>query len=1074
MAQVHRLLLLLVLVLGTLQSIGARAECGGSTQCISIGRTPAEADTNHHGGGSGTLTLDFGNTAVGATSSSQVVYVAAVTGPAGTMANLGNITMSGGDAVHFVITGGSCSDVQGPVHGGAQCTIAIAFNPLSVGPKSATVDVPLDPPICAGCVTGRTFTIIGTGVEGAPVITSPLTAAGTVGVPFAGYQITASGNPTRFGATGLPPGLTLSASGVISGTPTQAGTFNATITATNANGTDSRTLVFTINPPTVTAPTVTSVSVTVPYETTTQIPLAGAVSGNYTSLALASQPSHGIATLSGTVVTYTPALGYSGPDSFTFTATGPGGTSAPGTVQITVGTLAPTARDATITVPINGAATLDLRPFITGSGITRVTIATQPARGAVAVAATAVTYTPSPNAFGSDSFTYIAIGNAGSSPPARVTVTIVGRPDPTRDRAVTGILEAQSSAAQRFSAAQIANVQRRMEALHRAAPAGGARVALAPAFASLATTGSVDLSTLGSGGGASRERLNFWVGGVAQFGRREADGSLGAFDFTTRGLSAGVDRRFGDRVVLGVGLGAARDRTEVGADGSGTRARGASGVIYGSFQPTASTFIDVLAGGGKLDLEARRFVEPIATTLETDRDGRQVFASVAVGYEHRRNGVVFAPYGRLDYSRDTLDAVTETGGAPYALAYSGQSASWMRGALGLRAEATIATRFGWATPRLRAEYRRHFRGSRTTDIAYADLLDGPRYSFSSDASERSAMALGLGADFVFRNGLTLGLEYGYQRASGGDHDQLIRVNLSQELAGTGSLRWLEGLYLEPTRPLDLQLDAGFTYHDNVTRALSEADQRLDRSFGVNARISRARMMGSHMRGVLGVSLGAEKFQYHDGLSHATAGLRGEIQYRPSGAFAAPTFAAFLQAATEQYESRLRDGEVYLVGGSVRVPITDRLGLFGTVFHQRREARSEVFDGRQDGARLNLDLAVGAHGAFYVSGEYRRGDHVTSANPVHASAAFKDTGDWQVADDAFRGPDLVTARFKGKSWLGTVGYNFALGPRDAIDFSWRRIRSKPDDAADVVIGFYVPEPPVRYTVNQFMILYLLSF
>src|SRR5438552_11203519 len=83
-----------------------------------------------------------------------------------------------------------------------------------------------------------------------PVIQPPFTATGQVGVAFS-YQITATNNPTSFNATGLPAGLSVSTStGLISGTPTTAGTYTVTISATNAGGTGSHTLTLTINPPT--------------------------------------------------------------------------------------------------------------------------------------------------------------------------------------------------------------------------------------------------------------------------------------------------------------------------------------------------------------------------------------------------------------------------------------------------------------------------------------------------------------------------------------------------------------------------------------------------------------------------------------------------------------------------------------------------------------------------------------------------------------------------------------------------------------------------------------------------------
>ncbi|MDX2080399.1 MAG: S8 family serine peptidase [Terrimicrobiaceae bacterium] len=80
----------------------------------------------------------------------------------------------------------------------------------------------------------------------APAITSPSLAGGTVGSSFS-YQITASNGPTSYGATGLPPGLSVNtASGLISGTPTTTGTYNATVFATNSAGTGSLGVTITI------------------------------------------------------------------------------------------------------------------------------------------------------------------------------------------------------------------------------------------------------------------------------------------------------------------------------------------------------------------------------------------------------------------------------------------------------------------------------------------------------------------------------------------------------------------------------------------------------------------------------------------------------------------------------------------------------------------------------------------------------------------------------------------------------------------------------------------------------------
>lgn len=82
-----------------------------------------------------------------------------------------------------------------------------------------------------------------------PTITSPLVAIGYVAAPFS-YTIAASGPaPITFGASNLPAGLSFS--GVtISGTPTAAGSFPVTLSATNANGTSTLTITVAIGPAT--------------------------------------------------------------------------------------------------------------------------------------------------------------------------------------------------------------------------------------------------------------------------------------------------------------------------------------------------------------------------------------------------------------------------------------------------------------------------------------------------------------------------------------------------------------------------------------------------------------------------------------------------------------------------------------------------------------------------------------------------------------------------------------------------------------------------------------------------------
>ena len=84
--------------------------------------------------------------------------------------------------------------------------------------------------------------------EQLPVIDSEASVGGTVGNSFT-YKITASNIPSSFSVTdgALPPGLKLNAAtGKITGVPAVAGTFNATVGATNNLGTGTLAMTFTI------------------------------------------------------------------------------------------------------------------------------------------------------------------------------------------------------------------------------------------------------------------------------------------------------------------------------------------------------------------------------------------------------------------------------------------------------------------------------------------------------------------------------------------------------------------------------------------------------------------------------------------------------------------------------------------------------------------------------------------------------------------------------------------------------------------------------------------------------------
>lgn len=82
---------------------------------------------------------------------------------------------------------------------------------------------------------------LGRAVTAAPTFSQQSAPGGTVGVAYS-YQFLADGSPTYALSTGsLPSGLSLSAGGLLSGTPLVATSYSFTVIATNGGGSTSST-----------------------------------------------------------------------------------------------------------------------------------------------------------------------------------------------------------------------------------------------------------------------------------------------------------------------------------------------------------------------------------------------------------------------------------------------------------------------------------------------------------------------------------------------------------------------------------------------------------------------------------------------------------------------------------------------------------------------------------------------------------------------------------------------------------------------------------------------------------------
>ncbi|WP_224241656.1 Ig-like domain-containing protein [Hyalangium gracile] len=227
--------------------------------------------------------------------------------------------------------------------------------------------------------------------------------------------------PSRGALTGTAPKLTY--------VPGQNynGSDSFTFTVSDGQATSAPATVSITITPVNDTPVASAQSVTTPEETAKAIVLSGSDPENDpVTFTVVSGPSHG--TLTGTPpnVTYTPAANYSGPDSFTFAVSDSTGTSAPGTVSITVTPVndPPTAMARSLNGPEDTPIPITLSGADVDGDPLTFAIVTPPAHGALTGTPPNVTYTPEANYFGPDSFTFTASDGVATSAPATVSLSI--------------------------------------------------------------------------------------------------------------------------------------------------------------------------------------------------------------------------------------------------------------------------------------------------------------------------------------------------------------------------------------------------------------------------------------------------------------------------------------------------------------------------------------------------------------------------------------------------------------------------------------------------------------------------
>ena len=290
----------------------------------------------------------------------------------------------------------------------------------------------------------------------------------------------------------------------------------------------------------------------------------------------------------------------------------------------------------------------------------------------------------------------------------------------------------------------------------------------------------------GNGGGSSGDepspwsRLGVFVNGSWNFGDKDETDLEAGFDFDTYGVTAGLDYRFTDRMILGLAVGYSDASVDFDSDAGSLDSDALTFTAYGTYF-AEQFYIDFSAGLGDVDFDATRALVfsdtrgGVNSLTQGSTNGDQTSLSLSTGYNFGSDGWTIGPYVAINYLKLDIDGFVEAEpnvegdcrtvqaglcGSGWALAYDDQDLESVIASGGLRVSRVVSSKWGVFIPHFRATFLNEFEDdAQVVRARFAHDPTGTTFEFRSDELDSSFYQFAGGFSFVTKAGFSGFVDY---------------------------------------------------------------------------------------------------------------------------------------------------------------------------------------------------------------------------------------------------------------------------------------------------------------------------
>jgi outer membrane lipase/esterase len=256
----------------------------------------------------------------------------------------------------------------------------------------------------------------------------------------------------------------------------------------------------------------------------------------------------------------------------------------------------------------------------------------------------------------------------------------------------------------------------------------------------------------------SDQRVGVFLNGDVNFGDKESRTNEPGYDFTTTGVTAGIDYRVTNNLALGVAVGHVSNDTDLNNNLGEVEVDGYAVSGYGNFVQ-GNFYTDAVVSYGWNDFDIKRQIAFDNRRANADTDGNQLSVDVNSGYNFKSGNLSYGPTVGIRYDRINIDDYTEEGAGSLNMAVKDQKADSVVLSVGAQASYAFNTSIGTVIPNVRASYEHDFADEAREIETELVTQPGIPIRTTTDSSDRDYVKLGAGVQVQFSENFAGAIDY---------------------------------------------------------------------------------------------------------------------------------------------------------------------------------------------------------------------------------------------------------------------------------------------------------------------------